>query len=246
MIRRAIILRRNGELVFGREYEEEGPSEVSSVPAYVKACLVLLASSQATKPMHPYILEHGKTVWAYCLFETFAIAVEASHDEPIEWLGRRMVSLGREIAHHCGRVLSTWSGQMPADDGLADVTDRYMHFGAGDLSEDSLRQVEDLVNRALAEQDVAYVGVFDAVAEMLAGNVPEEHVTFLRERITRGSARPEIDLVPIVVEIDGYAVQLIRVRSLTVVASPYPEGSTMKAARVVADLAEAINDLIRN
>ncbi len=238
-------MRLNGDLVFGRVYEGDGGSvDLTTVPAFVKACLVLLSSSTATVRMRPYTLEQDGSLWVYCLFESFAIVVEATAEEPLEWLGRRIITLGKEIARTNARVIASWSGGPLTGSDLSDLLDRYIHFGASNPSPDMVRQIETLVSNALAEQNVVYIGVFDAAAEMIAGNVPENHIAHLRPHIVGGTARPGMDIVPTTVEIDGYSVQLIRIHSLTVVAAPYPSDSHLHAARVVADLANSINKVI--
>ena len=243
-ILRAFIVRNDGKTTYGKCYEKDRTVAAPAIPAHIRACLVLLSSSRSTQRGVPYVLEQDDTLWVYCFFESFAVAVEATKDGQIEWLKRTVYSVGKDIVRNFSGVISAWPGDISDVEGIPDVIDSYTRFGMRPLDKNTTRKIELLIDDVLSRYEIAYAGVFGPLGEMIVGNVPHRHTETISEEILRGAIRPSVDLVPVSVDINGYRVRLLQVESLTAVAAPYRQGSEIKAVQAVGELAAGIERLL--
>ncbi|MHA1771891.1 MAG: hypothetical protein ACTSYL_11710 [Candidatus Thorarchaeota archaeon] len=244
MIRRAFIIKRNGEPIYGRRYTGEKPEDDIILPPSIRACVILLDSSKSVAPASPYVLSQPDSIWVYCFFETFAVALEGTPDERVDWLKRRALSLGRHIVEQFSGTFSTWPGN-PADiEGFNKAIDNYVLLDLAIQAEKILEKVEVNVDNILTKYPVAYAGVFDALGNMIGGNIPEDHIATIRTEILHDSVKSSIDLVPTTINVKGYDVHAIRVKTLTAVAAPYRQGSKLAAVQAVGDLAHLLEETI--
>ena len=79
---------------------------------------------------------------------------------------------------------------------------------------------------------------------MLAGNIPENHLSYLREELVHESVTPSAEIVPTSYDILGYSVQVLRVQTLTVVGAPHKDGSKIGATTVVSEIAQSLSETL--
>jgi hypothetical protein len=103
-----------------------------------------------------------------------------------------------------------------------------------------------LMNNALEDHEIAYVGLLDARGNLLRGNIPENHLSGIEAEMANGEIRPVADMVPTEVEIMGYSVQLLKVRSLTVAVAAHRDESKIVAIKAVSEIADGLNSAMSN
>lgn len=244
MIEGAYILKSNGDVLYGVEYSPESEISQASLPSHVRACVTLFTSRESTVIGQSYTLEQGDRNWVYVFFESFTVVVRVADDEEITSLSRRMVALGRELAQNYGRVMSIWSGYMGEIEGIDTLVDHFMTSESLPEETELKSVVESLLDRALEKPDLAYVGIIDATGNMLGGNIPENHLNLIRDEIIHEAVKPSADIVPTMYHILGYDVQMLRVKSLTVVGAPQKDASRVGATTVVSELAQSLSDML--
>lgn len=243
MILGAYILRGTGERLYGVSYEDGARIIGKQLPPHVHACVTLFHSRESTVLRQPYTLEQNDFLWVYTFFESFVVVMRVAQDENLNFLSRRMVALGRELAQTFGRVLKIWSGNMGEIDGMDELVDLYVHL---DLkSSEEMRPIIDTVlEAAFTNHELAYAGVIDATGEMLGGNIPENHLAVIQEQLTHEAVKPSTDIVPTTLEVQGYDVQILRVHSLTVAAAPHKDGSRVGAKTAVSEIGQSLSESI--
>lgn len=244
MIEGAYILKSSGDVLYGVEYSRKNEVSQASLPSHVQACVTLFTSRESTVIGQPYTLEQGDRNWVYVFFESFTVVVRVPDNEDITSLSRRMVALGRELAQNYGRVMSIWSGNMGEIEGIDTLVD---HFMTSELlpEEAELKSVvETLLDRALEQPDLAYVGIIDAAGNMLGGNIPENHLIHIRDELIHEAVKPSADIVPTVYHVLGYDVQVLRVKSLTVVGAPQKDASRVGVTTLISGLAQSLSDML--
>ncbi|MFW9908460.1 MAG: hypothetical protein ACFFEF_07785 [Candidatus Thorarchaeota archaeon] len=238
----AYILKGTGERLYAVSYEGEERTTEEFVPPHVQACVSLFHSRESTVLGQPYTLEQNGVLWVYTFFESFAVALQTTEDEDIASLSRRMASLGRELAHSFGKVLRIWSGDMGEIEGMDDLVDKYITLDF-DISRDSMAPILDsVVDHALLNYDLAFAGVIDAKGNMLSGNIPENHLSYIQDKLLREAIKPSIDVVPTDLTILGYDIQMLRVHSLTVIVAPHRDGSRVGAKTAISEIAQSLSE----
>ncbi len=245
MIRRAVITKRNGEPIYGRVYSKGEGTDSVSLPPSIQASILLLSSSKSTAHATPYILEQSDGIWAFSFFESFAVVLQSTPDENVEWLKRRVLSLGKYVAKNLSGIINSWPGEVSFVEGVSETIDEFVRAAFVVPTANAIEKIDAAINGVLSKYQVAYAGVFDAVGQMIVGNIPESHIEVIRSSILQNTVKSSIDLVPTTIEAKGYDVQAVRVRSLTTVVAPYIGGSKMAAVQAVDELAQTIERLVK-
>ncbi|MHA2140144.1 MAG: hypothetical protein ACXADF_01640 [Candidatus Thorarchaeota archaeon] len=247
MILRVYIMKSpSGEPIYGRSYDNSDPISESSLPAHVRACATLFHSSSGTSRDRVYTLEQSGALWSYVFFESFAIILFTTFDENEIGLKKMMMSLGRSISNQFGGLISSWSGNIGEFEGMDSLVDRYVGIDLELPSDTILDNVYKMMNSILEDHEIAYVGLLDARGKLLRGNIPETHLSGIEAELGTGEIRPIADMVPSEVEIMGYNVQLLKVRSLTVAVAPHRDESKLVAVKAVSKIADGLNKAMSN
>jgi hypothetical protein len=239
MILRVYIMKSpSGEPIYGRSYDDSDPIGESSLPSHVRACATLFHSSSGTSRDRVYTLEQSGTLWSYVFFEHFAVILFTTLDENEVGLKKKMMSLGRAISNQFGGLILSWSGNIGEFEGMDSLVDRYVRIELEHPPAAILDKAEKMMNLALEDHEIAYAGLIDARGVLLRGNIPENHLSGLEAEMANGEIRPSADMVPIGVEIMGYSVQMLKVRSLTVAVAAHRDESKLAAIKVVSEIAD--------
>lgn len=243
MILRAYIMKSpSGEPIYGRSYDNSDPIGENSLPVHVRACATLFHSSSGTSRDRVYTLEQAGALWSYVFFESFAVILFTTVDENEIGLKKMMMSLGRAISNQFGNLISSWSGNIGEFEGMDSLVDRYVNIDLEHPSDAILDKAEKLMNAVLEDHEIAYVGLLNARGELLRGNIPENHLSGIEaEMMANGEIRPVADMVPTGVDIMGYSVQLLKVRSLTVAVAAQRDESKLIAIKAVSEIADDLN-----
>jgi hypothetical protein len=237
----AYVLRGTGERLYGVHYENEDRKLDLDLPPHVTACVTLFHSRDSTILGQPYTLEQNDFVWVYSFFDSFVIVLRTTPDEDLPSLARRMVALGRELVTSFGNVLKIWSGNMGEIEGMDTLVDKFVKLDL-ESSDEMLPIIDSILNDAFSSHDLAYAGVIDASGMMVAGNIPENHVSLIQGELVHEAVKPSTDIVPMAIEVMGYDVQILRVHSLTVVAAPHKDGSKVSAKTAASEIAQTLSE----
>ncbi|MHA2423667.1 MAG: hypothetical protein ACXAEF_02700 [Candidatus Thorarchaeota archaeon] len=241
MILGAYVLRGTGERLYGVQYDNDERQLDLNLPPHVTACVTLFHSRESTVLGQPYTLDQNDYVWVYSFFDSFVIVLRTTSDEDLSSLARRMVALSRELASSFGSVLKIWSGNMGEIEGMDNLVDKYVKLDL-DSSEEMVPIIDSILNTAFTNHDLAYAGVIDASGMMVAGNIPENHLSLIQGELVREAVKPSTDIVPMAIEVIGYDVQILRVHSLTVVAAPHKDGSKVSAKTAASEIAQTLSE----
>ena len=102
MIRCVYMVKKGGDPLYGRSFEEGACIDLAALPSYVRNSVVMMQSSSSTTSDRVYTLELEDCVWSYSFFPSFALVSMASRDQSLTQLKNLMQSLGRAIAHEFG------------------------------------------------------------------------------------------------------------------------------------------------
>jgi hypothetical protein len=234
------MVRKGGEPLYGRSFEDGMFIDLDSLPSYVRNSVVMMQSSSSTSSDRVYTLEIDDGVWSYSFFPTFALVSLASKEQPITKLKNLMQSLGRAIDHEFGNLIESWSGSMSDITDINALIDNYLSVSLESPSNKILKIIERRVNKALKQSELAFVGVFDAEGNMLQGNVPEVYMFRIQVEISQGVISPVMDIAPSVVNSGNHTLQMLKVHSLTVVVASHPSESNLHAVSTVSDIAHSL------
>jgi len=246
MILRAYLIKNNGESIYGRTYEGAGSVIENSLPAHVRACATLFHSSEGTASDRVYTLEQSGVLWSYLFFESFAVILMSAADENLVALKKMMISMGRAIAHEYGSIIKSWTGNLGEVEGIDSLVDQHVGIDLDIPSDEILDIVKRIIDSTLEAKELAYAGVLDAHGEMLIGNVPENHLSSIQQEISTGIIQPGVDMVPSSIEVMGYSVQMLKVKSVTVAVAAQRDESHIVAVQAVSEIAEALDNAMSN
>ncbi|MBS3795584.1 MAG: hypothetical protein KGY80_11835 [Candidatus Thorarchaeota archaeon] len=241
-VARAYVIRSNRELAYTRVLNDEDSNLDSSLPSRVNAGVTLLSSSHSVKKQRTYFLEENGNLWAYAIFSEFAVVALTHNPDDKAQLKQRLVSLGKAFRKSYQDVLDKFSDEIPQMEEIDRVIDRYLLAESKHSSERVIGCARDVVDEALENYEVAYIGIFDAKGKMVYGNVPESHALRIQDKIVNTGFKLNPDMVPTSVEVHKYDVQLFKVGSYSVVAAPYKGGSKMQAVHAVGEITQALKD----
>lgn len=244
LIEGTFVIRSDGEVLYSVMFGENGHARKAQLPSHVQACVALFTSRDSTSIGQPYILEQNENQWVYVFFESFTILVLATQDEEVTALSRKMVALGRHIAQNYGKIIGIWHGSISYIEGIDSLVNRYINSDFSPSDAELAPRIEQLLDSALENSALAYAGIIDAGGKMLAGNIPENHLTRIREELVRESVTPSADIVPTSYDILGYAVQVLRIQSLAVIGAPHKDGSKIGATTTVSEIAQSLSELL--
>jgi len=240
MIRYVYMVSKGGEPLYGRSLEDDVVIDLASLPSYVRNSVVMMQSSSSTSSERVYTLETQDCVWSYTFFPSFALISMSSTDQSLTQVKNLMQSLGRAIAHEYGHLIDSWSGSMSDIADINAIIDNYLSVDLNHPSAKILRMIERLVNKALKQPEIAFVGVFDSEGELLKGNVPETYLFRIQVEISQGVITPVIDIAPSTVTSGDHVLQMLKAHSLTVVAASQPSESNLHAVSTVSDIAHSL------
>jgi hypothetical protein len=118
-----------------------------------------------------YTLEQSGALWSYVFFENFAVILFTTFDENEIALKKMMMALGRAISSQFGGLISSWSGNIGEFEGMDSLVDRYVGIDLELPSDAILDGAYKLMNNALEDHEIAYVGLLDARGNLLRGNI---------------------------------------------------------------------------
>jgi hypothetical protein len=244
MIRRAFVVKNDGELLYARTYEEDSPTSEYSIPPHARACVMLFGTNSSTSLEELYTQDQEGSRWAYMFFSSFAIVLLTTPEEENPHLKKRMVSLGRALSTAYGGVIASWSGDMSQIADMDELVASYMRLEIGHPSQELAAAIGALVDANLEMHTVAYMGVFDAGGNQIHGTVPENHAATIRSEISRGIIKPGVDVVPTGITIEGHEVFMLRVESFTVVTASYRDEGRLNAIKAVGEIAHSLETLL--
>ena len=99
MIRCVYMVKKGGDPLYGRSFEEGAYIDLTSLPSFVRNSVVMMQSSSSTTSDRVYTLELEDCVWSYSFFPSFALVSMTSRDQSLTQLKNLIQSLGRAIAH---------------------------------------------------------------------------------------------------------------------------------------------------
>ena len=240
MIRYVYMVSKGGEPLYGRSLEDDVVIDLALLPSYVRNSVVMMQSSSSTSSERVYTLETQDCVWSYTFFPSFALISMSSTDQSLTQVKNLMQSLGRAIAQDYGHLIDSWSGSMSDIADINALIDNYLSVDLNRPSAKILRMIERLVNKALKQPEIAFVGVFDSEGELLKGNVPETYLFRIQVEISQGVISPVIDIAPSSVTSGDHVLQMLKAHSLTVVAASQPSESNLHAVSTVSDIAHSL------
>ena len=242
MIRCVYMVKNDGDPLYGRSIESDACIDLSSLPSLVRNSVAMMQSSARTTSDRVYTLEMNDCIWAYSFFHSFALVSMASSDQSISQLKNIMLSLGRAIDHQFGDILETWSGSMSDIVDVNTLVDNYVALDLNRPSSKILNQIERLVNKALKQPKIAFVGVFDSEGELLRGNVPEVYLFRIQVEISQGVIKPVMDIAPSTISAGDHVLHMLQVNSLTIVVASQPSESNLHAVSTVGEIAFTLNE----
>ncbi|MFW9788543.1 MAG: hypothetical protein ACFFE2_11780 [Candidatus Thorarchaeota archaeon] len=242
MIRCVYMVKKGGDPLYGRSFEDEACLDLATLPSYVRTSVVMMQSSSSTSPDRVYTLEIEENIWSYQFFPTFALISMASNDQPLTQLKNFMQSLGRAIEHEFGDIIDSWNGSMSDIADINAMIDRYLSVDFNQPSKKMIRIMERLVDKVLKQPEIAFVGVFDSEGNLLAGNVPETYIFRIQVEIAQGVISPVMDIAPSTVRAGDHVLQMLKARSLTVVVASQPAESNLSAVSTVSEIAHTLYD----
>ncbi len=244
MIRAAYVINQDGKTLYSAKYNRGEKKIENRVPAHIRACVSLFQSRDSTIRRNPYVLNQDDFDYIYTFFDDFAVVLETTEEEELAQLKRKSVSLGMTLAHSYGNLIPIWNGSMGDIDEIDAIVDHFVMLDISDPSKKQIKAIESVIMDTLESSNLAYVGVFDAIGNMVSGNIPENHLEEIRPEITRGVIKPAAEIVPTAIEIRGYDVQMLRVQSFTVVAAAHRDESKISATQAVGDMAHALSSTL--
>ena len=240
MIRCVYMVRKGGEPLYGRSFEDGVCIDISSLPSYVRNSVVMMQSTSSTSSDRVYTLEMDECVWSYSFYPSFALVSMASKDQSLTQLKNLMQSLGRAIAHEFGNIIESWSGSMSDIADINSLIDEYLSVSYDSPSKKLIKLIERRVDKALKQTEIAFVGVFDAEGDMIQGNVPEVYLFRIQVEISQGVISPVMDIAPTAINSGNHVLQMLKVHSLTVVVAAQPSESNLHAVSTVSDIAHSL------
>ena len=126
MIRSVYMVKKGGDPLYGRSFEEGACIDLAALPSYVRNSVVMMQSSSSTTSDRVYTLELEDCVWSYSFFPSFALVSMASRDQSLTQLKNLMQSLGRAIAHEYQDLIESWSGSMSDIADINALIDNYL------------------------------------------------------------------------------------------------------------------------
>lgn len=242
MIRCIYMVKNDGDPLYGRSIEDDACIDLDSLPSLVRNLVAMMQSSSSTSSDRVYTLEMDDCVWAYSFFQSFALVSMASRDQSISQLKNIMLSLGRAIVHQYGEIIETWSGSMSDIVDVDTLIDNYVTLDLNRPSSKIMKLIERLVNKALKQPEIAFIGVFDSEGDLLRGNVPEVYLFRIQVEISQGVIKPVMDIAPSTISAGDHILQMLKVNSLTTVVASQPGESNLHAVSTVSEIAHTLNE----
>ncbi|TXT56105.1 MAG: hypothetical protein BAJATHORv1_30491 [Candidatus Thorarchaeota archaeon] len=244
MISEIYVLKDGSERIYSRRIEGGAPVEDIKVPGNVNACSTLFRSRTSTILEHPYTLEQNGTVYIFVFFDSFSVVLTTKKEDDLDNARKKAISLGSAIAKGFGELIRVWTGDIGEIDEIDVLVRRYLRFDLTGPDPSTIDVISELVDTVLENHRVAYVGVFDSQGTMVCGNVPQSHMDKITREIVKGTIKPSTDIVPTVVKVRGYQVQLLKVRSMTIAVSGYKESGRLDAVKAIGEIAHSLNDAL--
>jgi len=245
MILQIHLVKPDGDPIYGRSYETSPPSKIQGVPGHVRACAVLYQSSSGTSRERVYTLEQENNLWAYVFFDSLTVIFLMPKYTDFSPMKKMMQSLGKEIASSYGDFVNAWSGNIGDFEGIAEVIDQYVLWDLAGPTKKEMTKIRKYVDSALEKYNVAYAGIVDATGQMVTGNIPENHLQNITKELSDDSIAPSREMVPTSITVHEHVVQLLRVRSLVVVAASYPTAGRFPALKAVDEIAHNLASLVK-
>lgn len=242
MIRCIYIVKRDGDPIYGRSFEDDECLDLSALPSYVRNSVIMMHSSSSMSYERVYTLESNDSIWMYSFFHLFALISLVSTDESMSKLKNIMSSLGRALAYKFGDLIESWSGSMSEIVDVNTLIDNYLTLDLERPSKKILKTIDGLVNKALKQPEIAFVGIFDSEGEMISGTVPDLYLFRIQVEISQGVIKPVMDIVPSAIKAGDHTLQMFNVNSLTVVVASQPGESNLHAVSTAGDIAHALNE----
>ena len=245
MIRCVYMVKKGGDPLYGRSFEEGAYIDLASLPSYVRNSVVMMQSSSSTSSERVYTLELDDCIWSYSFFSSFALVSMASKEQSITQLKNLMQSLGRAIAHEYEDLIESWSGSMSDIADINALIDNYLSVSLELPSTKILKLIERLVDKALKKPEIAFAGVFDSEGNLLKGNIPEVYLFRIQVEISQGVITPVIDIAPSAVNSGDHVLQMLKVHSLTVVVASQSAESNLRAVSTVSEIANSLHEKMK-
>jgi hypothetical protein len=243
-IRSLYIVTSDGDLLYGRSFEDDSSVDMKKLPTFVRTSVVLFHSRSSTSSERVYTQEHEESVWAYAFFPSFVLVTHTSQGQHIAPMKNMMLALGRNLMSQYGDTIHSWTGSMSEIVDFDSLIDDYVSVSLAAPSESLLNSIDKLLDSAMEHQEISFVGVFDSSGKMLRGNVPEVHLFRLEVEISQGTIKPVLDIVPTSVSSGEHKVQMLQVNTLTIAVAADPSESALHAVSLVGELANSLNELL--
>lgn len=240
MIRCVYMVNKDGDSLYRRSFEEDVYIDPASLPSYVRNSVIMMQSSSSTSSDRVYTLEMDDCIWSYTFYSTFALVSLSSKDQQMTKLKNLMQSLGHALDHEYGNLIDSWSGSMSDITDINAIVDDYLSVSLDQPSDKILKRIELLVDKALKQPEIAFVGVFDSEGDLIRGNVPEVYLFRIQVEISQGIITPIMDITPSEIKSGDHVLQMLKVYSLTVVVASQPHESNLNAVSTVSEIAHSL------
>jgi hypothetical protein len=232
--------------LYSRSFEPDSNDESPLLPQHIRACGNLFHSRDSTAVEQAYTMETEDGLWVYMFFESFAVVLLASKDEKTAGLASRMLSLGKAMIKSIGDIIDFWRGDMSSLGDLDVLVGRYVELDLSRPDEDMIEAIDGLVNEAMENPQIAFVGVLDLTGQMIRGNLPEVYLSQVERAVLKGGVEPVMDIVPTRIHVRDYILQVHRTSTLAVVVAAQTDSSNMTAIKLAGDIAYALDKALSN
>ncbi len=244
MIDCVYVLKDNGDAVYGRSFTEGQAIGPESIPPHARACALLLQSSTSARTESSYVLRQNGTLWLYAFFGRFSVVLQSRYTAAQTTLKKLVLSIGHAIVRHYGSTIASWSGDFGDVEGFDSLIESYTSIDLLKTNRHVESRLQETLDRVLESYPVAYAGVLNIVGEMVSGNVPEDHLSHIREEILGETFHLEPDMVPTTLQVFGYDVQVMGVGTYTIAVAPYLGDGIIQAMQAASEIAHAFESLI--
>jgi hypothetical protein len=246
LILKVFIIGASGEAVYGTSIVDDSPDEEHQIPAHVVACVTLFGSREIASQRRVYTLQELDHLWAYVMFDQFTLVFLTTTEEDQSTLKKRMLSLGKELVRIYGTLIPSWSGDMGQIEDLDDLVKQYVGLSLAHPEEDTMRAIESIVTDSLENHEIVYTGIFDTIGNEIAGTVPKQHLKIIQREISDGTVHSMDPMVPDIIKIQGYDVNILRVDYLAVAVATHKDAGRLIAIKTIDEIAHALKDKVLN
>ena len=244
LILKVFIIGSSGESVYSTSCLEDTPDREPQIPAHVAACVTLFSSREQSPEKRVFTLKELDHLWAYVIFDQFTLLFMTSIEEDQDTLKKRMLSLGKELVRIYGALIPSWSGNMGQIEDLDYLVKQYVGLNLAKPPDEMQRAIEAIITQSLENHEIVYTGIFDTIGNEIAGTVPESHLKIIQREISDGTVHSVDPMVPDILKIQDYDINILRVDHLAVAVATHEDASRLVAIKTIDEIAHALKNKV--